>query len=82
MNGLLEHVSKLLASRQAAIAAAQQSGALLVTTGEAATILGVSKRTLEYWRVWGRGPTFRRVGSRVRYDLCDVLEWQAGNESK
>lgn len=43
----------------------------LLTTADAAALLGTSRRTLEDWRLRGGGPVFRKVGSRlVRY--CDA----------
>lgn len=40
-----------------------------------AEILGLSPRTLEKMRVEGRGPKFRKFGSRVLYELSDLIEW-------
>ncbi len=45
----------------------------LLSTSEASTLLGLSPRTLEDWRVKGGGPTFRKLGRRiVRYLLSDL----------
>jgi predicted DNA-binding transcriptional regulator AlpA len=45
---------------------------------EAATLLGVSARTLERLRLTGTGPRFAKVGGRlIRYrpsDLADYIE--------
>ena len=38
-------------------------------------LLGVSERTLERWRVEGRGPKFVRAGRRPLYRLSDVDAW-------
>lgn len=46
-----------------------------LSTIEAAKILNLSRRTLEKMRVQGRGPVFRRFGSRVLYDLEDLKVW-------
>lgn len=51
----------------------------LMNQSEAAVILGVSARTLEKWRVKGGGPLFVKVGSSVRYRVCDLQSWIAGN---
>jgi excisionase family DNA binding protein len=51
------------------------SGVVLLDTTTLATMLGVSRRTVEGWRMRGEGPKFVRVGSRVRYDLDDVHVW-------
>jgi hypothetical protein len=48
---------------------------------EAAIHLRVSHRTLERWRVEGRGPAFTKLGTgkraRVLYRLRDLNEWLA-----
>jgi hypothetical protein len=42
---------------------------------EAADLLRISERTLERWRVEGRGPRFRRFGRRVVYAQGDLDIW-------
>ena len=37
------------------------------------------KRTLEKWRVEGRGPNFIRCERSVRYRVGDIRRWLAGN---
>lgn len=50
----------------------------LLTTAEAATILGTSPRTLEDWRFRGGGPVYRKVGRRlVRYSAADLERFLA-----
>ena len=50
----------------------------LLTTAQAATLLGTSPRTLEDWRLRGGGPVFRKVGRRlVRYSHPDLEEFLA-----
>jgi len=46
-----------------------------VSTHEAARWLGISARTLEKYRSDGRGPTFRKLGSRVVYAIGDRAAW-------
>ena len=45
----------------------------LLSTRQAADLLGISKRTLEAMRLSGRGPRYTKVGRLVRYtdDLLD-----------
>jgi len=54
---------------------------VLLDEKKAALFLGVSPRTLQSWRVrGGRGPTYRKIGSLVRYleaDLISFVEAQA-----
>ncbi len=51
----------------------------LLTTQQAAWLLGVSHKTLERMRVEGRGPRFVKVGRCVRYRQRDLLTWIANN---
>ena len=50
----------------------------MVDQTEAAARLAGDKlkpRTLEKWRVEGRGPAFHKIGSRVFYDIRDLDAW-------
>jgi len=38
-------------------------------------VVGVSPRTLEYWRTHGGGPRFVKLGRRVMYRRGDVRRW-------
>ncbi len=50
----------------------------LLTTIEAAALLGTSPRTLEDWRLRGGGPIYRKVGRRlVRYSPTDLERFTA-----
>jgi hypothetical protein len=40
-----------------------------------AELLGLSSRTLERFRLEGRGPAFRKFGRRVLYAKSDILTW-------
>jgi predicted DNA-binding transcriptional regulator AlpA len=53
------------------MANADHSPRLLRET-EAAPILGIEVATLRRWRWAGRGPSFRKIGSAVRYDPADL----------
>jgi excisionase family DNA binding protein len=44
----------------------------LLTQREAATLLKLSERTLERWRVAGIGPKFVRLGRSIRYRLTAI----------
>lgn len=39
---------------------------------------GISRRTLQNWRVFGRGPIYRKFGNSVRYDIADLEAWIQG----
>ena len=44
----------------------------LVDSAEAARLLKLSPRTLENWRIAGKGPSYRKLGGSVRYALADL----------
>ena len=46
-----------------------------VTTVEAAAYCGSTKSTVEKLRVYGGGPAFIKIGSRVVYDVADLDAW-------
>ena len=48
-----------------------------LTTRQAAALLSLSPRTLDRYRVAGKGPPFRRFGSRIAYARADLEEWAA-----
>lgn len=47
----------------------------LLTTFEAARLLGISPGTLANWRSKGRGPVFVKLGAAVRYWQRDLAEF-------
>jgi hypothetical protein len=44
---------------------------------QAAEYLGVSVHTLRRWRVYGGGPKFLKMGSRVVYPISELDDYQA-----
>jgi hypothetical protein len=48
-----------------------------LTTEEAARILKRSAKTLEYWRLVGKGPPYYRQIRAVRYLRSELLAWGA-----
>lgn len=48
---------------------------------EVAEYLRISELTLTDWRYRGNGPTFLRVGKRVRYRWSDVERWLESQEA-
>lgn len=56
----------------------------LLTTPEAAALLGFNPRTLENWRVKGIGPKFIQPTKRsyVRYAPEDLEAWKEENKRK
>jgi Helix-turn-helix domain len=47
--------------------------------GDAARYLSVSPRTLQRWRVEGRGPKFLKLGKRVAYAEGDLIAFVNAN---
>lgn len=35
----------------------------------------IPRKTLRNWRIFGKGPRFRKIGVSVRYDVRDVEAW-------
>jgi len=56
------------------------SSPFLSQTAAAAFLGGLSAKTLERWRVEGRGPAYRKLGRRVFYARDDLVAW--ANEQK
>ncbi len=48
-----------------------------LTTRQAAAVLGVSRRTLEHYRVRGGGPPYLSYCNRIRYLRRDLHRWAA-----
>ena len=48
-----------------------------MTTAEAADYLGCRPTTVSNWRQSGAGPTFLKLGGKVRYDPVDLDAWVA-----
>ena len=36
---------------------------------------GIRRTTLRRWRVFGKGPRFRKLHGAVRYDVRDIESW-------
>jgi excisionase family DNA binding protein len=50
-----------------------------MTEKRAAKLVGFSPRTLQKWRIEGRGPRFVKCGRSVRYRWQDLQEWMQEN---
>ena len=53
----------------------QGSGSPFMNQDAAAEFLGLSPRTLERFRLEGRGPDYRKFGRRCLYHQDDLLTW-------
>lgn len=49
-----------------------------MSAADAAAYLGLDAKTLTNWRVQGKGPAHRKVGSRVFYQLEDLNRFVQG----
>ena len=49
----------------------------LLTTPEAAEILGIKHNSLEVWRCQGRGPKYIKIEGAIRYRLSDLEDYIA-----
>jgi len=54
--------------------------AQLLTERDASKLLCLSVRTLQKWRLCGRGPRFLKLGHAVRYDLAELKRFLADAE--
>jgi hypothetical protein len=50
-----------------------------LTPAQAAEILGVKTRQLEYWRYKRRGPCYRRFSRSIRYSYRDLKTFAEAN---
>lgn len=51
----------------------------LLSVGEAAEYLNLSRATLDKWRIQGGGPEFARIGGRIFYRRSILEQFIAGN---
>jgi len=49
---------------------------------EAAEFIGVSRQTLDKWRMDATGPAVHRVGRRVLYSIGDLRTFMEGHRSE
>ena len=47
----------------------------LLTEKQVAEKTGLSIKTLQAWRWYGKGPKYVKLGKSVRYKVGDVLDW-------
>ena len=47
----------------------------LIDERGAAEALAIAPRTLQWWRICGKGPKFVKIGRSVRYRKVDLLDW-------
>lgn len=52
----------------------------LLNESKAADYLGISPKTLSGWRWSGKGPSYRKLESAVRYAITDLDEFLANGK--
>ena len=52
----------------------------MLSTRDAARVLGVRPRTLEHWRSIATGPTYSKIGRAVRYSRGALEQFIQDNE--
>jgi hypothetical protein len=57
-------------------------GPRLVSTKELSKMWDIPESTLRYWRCAGIGPTYVKLGGRIKYDLVDVETYVGANKRK
>ncbi|MCJ9430751.1 helix-turn-helix transcriptional regulator [Kordiimonas marina] len=57
----------------------REVGSTKLTTAEAARYIGVAKSTLAKWRIYGKGPSFLKLGHAVRYLQRDLDAYLASS---
>jgi hypothetical protein len=57
-------------------------GRRLVSTKELSRMWDIPESTLRYWRCAGIGPTYVKLGGRIKYDLVDVETYVGANKRK
>jgi predicted DNA-binding transcriptional regulator AlpA len=79
--GLFSPSASLTVKRNRTSSQPRQGPEDLLKPGRAAELLGISKSTLQSWRLAGTGPRFIRISARaVRYRLRDLEAWIARRE--
>lgn len=68
---------KILTSDEANTLRTPTPDMVLLTTGEAATLVKLSKAWFERERWRGTGPAFIKVGRSIRYEKAELLSWFA-----
>jgi len=58
------------------------SGPRLISTKELSKMWDMPESTLRYWRCAGIGPTYVKLGGRIKYDLADVEAYVRANKRK
>ncbi len=48
----------------------------MLTQAQVAEMLNVSAKSVENWRLAGKGPAFYRIEGQVRYEIRDVRAWK------
>ena len=53
---------------------------VLLNVQEAAAFLRLTRSTLDHYRCEGKGPIYRKHGTRVFYTLASLIDWSGRRE--
>jgi hypothetical protein len=51
------------------------AGKRFISDIEVESLFGIPRKTLQNWRILGRGPVFKKFGSACRYDVNLLEKW-------
>lgn len=60
----------------------QEQEPVLLKEEQVAQLLNSSQRTLQGWRLEGKGPPYYRIEGGIRYDRADVLRYLASTRRR
>jgi predicted DNA-binding transcriptional regulator AlpA len=67
-----KHIAEL---NHAPAVPAANTGKRYLSDREVAERYGLNVRTLQNWRIFGKGPKFRKFGRSTKYDVRDIEAW-------
>jgi len=77
----MEHIIERLERIEGMLSARGVARQEYLNIDEAAGFIGVSRQTLDRWRMEASGPAVHRVGRRVLYSLADLRAFMDGHRS-
>jgi hypothetical protein len=51
------------------------AGKRFISDVEVEALYGIPRKTLQNWRILGRGPVFKKFGSACRYEVAALDKW-------
>lgn len=75
-------VTKMVAAAREGADAHSRGANAYLNDREVAQLTGLSLATLRRWRLFRKGPPFRKFGRAVRYARADVIAWMDGQKAE